>query len=59
MQRAHECISKILDIGELFVTVVNQQRASEHPMQEQTEIASDGAGQNGANHHRTRRLHTT
>ena len=59
MQRANECISKILDIGELFVTVVNQQRAGEHPKQEQTEIASDGAGQNGANHHRTHRLHTT
>ena len=59
MQRANECISKVLNIGELFVTVMNQQCAGEHPEQEQTEIASNGAGENGANHQRTRRLHTS
>ena len=50
MQRANERIGEILDVGELLVAVVNQQRAGEHPKQEQTEIASNGAGQDGANH---------
>ena len=59
MQGANECISKILDIGELLVSVVNEQSAGENPKHKETEVASKGTGKNGAKHYRTHRLHTT
>lgn len=53
MQGANKCISEVLDIGKLLVAVVNQQRTSEHPKHQQTEVARDGTRKNGANHRMT------
>ena len=50
MQGSNKCISKILDIGELLVTVVNEQSAGEDPQHKETEVTGDGTGKDGADH---------
>ena len=51
MQRANERIGEILDVGELLVAVVNQQRTGEHPKYQQTQVAGDGTRKDGSNHY--------
>ena len=51
MQRADKCVSEVLDIGELLVAVVNQQRTGEHPKYQQTQVAGDGTRKDGSNHY--------
>ena len=55
MQWTHESVCEILDVGELFVTVVDQQSPGEDSQNQQAEVPSDGTRKNGAD----QRLATT
>ena len=50
MQRPNEGISKVFNIGELLVAVVNQKHACEDPQQQQAQISNDRLRKDGADH---------
>ena len=50
MQRTHEGVSKIFNIGKLFVTVMDQQGSGEHTEKQEAQVGRDGAGQDESDH---------
>ena len=50
MQRTHECIREVFNVGQLFVAVVDQQGAGEHPQHQQAEIRRNRTGENETDH---------
>jgi hypothetical protein len=50
MQRTNECISKIFDIGELLVAVVDEKRSCQNPKNKQPQVGKKRTGENSADH---------
>ena len=50
MQRTNESVCKIFDVGELLVTVMDQQRSGEHTEKQEAQVGRDGAGQDESDH---------
>ena len=50
MKWADEGVSKILDIGELFVTMVNEKGACDDPQNQNSEIRKERFSRNGSQH---------
>ena len=47
---ADECVSKILDIGQLLVTMVNEKGACNDPQNQNSEIRKERLSRNGSQH---------
>ena len=57
MQGTHKGVSKVLDIGQLLVAVMDQQGAGEHTQEEEAEVGRDGARQDESDHRAEMQTH--